>query len=66
MPELVTNASLLPELALLARKFGPEEALRSLSLVSRIVLGSWVEVVRAAIVEFADVVAPKVAEDGAL
>jgi hypothetical protein len=48
VPRLAGDALLLPELALLARKFGPEEALSSLSLVSHNELGLWVEAVRAA------------------
>ncbi len=59
MPKLVANGSLVHELALSARTFGAEEALRSLGFVSRIVPGSRAEVVRAAIVEFAEVVARK-------
>jgi delta(3,5)-delta(2,4)-dienoyl-CoA isomerase len=59
VPKLVGNASLLNELALSARTFGAEEAQRSLGLVSRVVPGSRAEVVRAAIVEFAEVVARK-------
>ena len=59
VPKLVGNASLLNELALSARTFSAEEAQRSLGLVSRVVPGSRAEVVRAAIVEFAEVVARK-------
>ena len=59
MPKLAANASLVRELALSARTFGAEEALRSLGFVSRVVPGSRAEVVRAAIVEFAEVVARK-------
>jgi delta(3,5)-delta(2,4)-dienoyl-CoA isomerase len=59
MPKLAANASLLHELALSARTFSAEEALRSLGFVSRVVPGSRAEVVRAAIVEFAEVVARK-------
>jgi delta(3,5)-delta(2,4)-dienoyl-CoA isomerase len=59
MPKLAANASLVHELALSARTFGAEEALRSLGFVSRVVPGSRAEVVRAAIVEFAEVVARK-------
>ncbi|KAF8502688.1 ClpP/crotonase [Russula emetica] len=59
MPKLAANASLVHELALSARTFGAEEALRSLGFVSRVVPGSRPEVVRAAIVEFAEVVARK-------
>jgi delta(3,5)-delta(2,4)-dienoyl-CoA isomerase len=58
-PKLVANASLLCELALSARTFGAEEARGSLGLVSRVVPGSRAEVVRAAIAEFAEVVARK-------
>jgi delta(3,5)-delta(2,4)-dienoyl-CoA isomerase len=58
-PKLVGNASLWHELALSARTFGAEEAMGSLGLVSRVVPGSRAEVVRAAIVEFAEVVARK-------
>ncbi|KAF8472261.1 ClpP/crotonase [Russula ochroleuca] len=59
VPKLVGNASLLGELALSARTFGAEEARSSLGFVSRVVQGSREEVVRAAIVEFAEVVARK-------
>ena len=59
MPKLVANASLVRELALSARTFGAEEAQRSLGFVSRVVPGSRAEVVRAAIIEFAEVVARK-------
>jgi enoyl-CoA hydratase/carnithine racemase len=40
VPKPDGSASLLHELALSARKFGAEEALRSLGLVSRVVSGS--------------------------
>jgi delta(3,5)-delta(2,4)-dienoyl-CoA isomerase len=59
MPKLAANASLVNELALSARTFSAEEALRSLGFVSRVVSGSRAEVVRAAITEFAEVVARK-------
>jgi delta(3,5)-delta(2,4)-dienoyl-CoA isomerase len=59
MPKLAANASLVYELALSARTFSADEALRSLGFVSRVVPGSRAEVVRAAIVEFAEVVARK-------
>ena len=61
MPKLVGGgrASLLSELALSARVFGAEEARQELGFVSRVVQGSREEVVRAAIVEFAEVVARK-------
>ena len=61
MPKLVGGgrASLLGELALSARVFGAEEARQELGFVSRVVQGSRAEVVRAAIVEFAEVVARK-------
>ena len=59
MPKLAANASLVRELALSARTFSAEEALRSLGVVSRVVPGSRAEVACAAIVEFAEVVARK-------
>ena len=48
VPKFVQTVSLLHGLALSERTFGGEEAQQSFGLVSRVVPGSWVEVVRAA------------------
>ena len=60
LPKLgaAANASLLHELALSGRAFGADEAMSALGLVSRVVRGSRVQVVREAL-EFARVVAAK-------
>ena len=59
MPKLSANTSPVCEIMLSARVFRADEVLCSLGFVSRVVQGSRVEVLRAAVVEFAEVVARK-------
>lgn len=56
LPRVTSNASLLYELALTARTFGPNEA-EKLGLVSRTVAGKGVERVRHEAIELAKVIA---------